>query len=79
MRAIEILIILAIAILLVLTSVPAVRRPRWYRILAAGTAGLTLIQLIFEGYRWQMVPAYALVFILGLAALRNPTRAKEPK
>jgi hypothetical protein len=46
---------------------------------------LVLLHLIFEGYRWQMVPAYALTALLFLATLRDilprgevPTRPGPP-
>ena len=34
------------------------------RILPAGALFLTLIHFVIEGYRWQMIPVYALTLIL---------------
>lgn len=49
--------------------------------LAAGlSGGLSIIQMLTEGYRWQMIPAYAECLILGglaLYHLRQSTHSKD--
>ncbi|RAR44680.1 acetylhydrolase [Paenibacillus sp. MDMC362] len=47
---------------------------------AALSGGLSLIQMITEGYRWQMIPAYAGCLIVGglaLYHLRQSTHSKD--
>jgi len=51
------------------------KRPRWIDFLPLVAVLLLLIHLIREGYRWQMVPAYALT---GLAFLLTVWRAFRP-
>jgi dienelactone hydrolase len=69
MRPLEICLLLLNALLLVWGIVPA-RRPRW--IVVAGLPGLPLMitQILFEGYRWQMLLAYVVTLILFLINLR---------
>jgi hypothetical protein len=60
MRTLEILLSLVNALALVALLVPLSRRLRWMRslaLLAPLTAGA---QMLVEGWRWQMVPSYAL-------------------
>ena len=45
------------------------RRPRWVDFLPGTAVILLIIQLIIEGYRWQMLPAYVLVIVLFLVTL----------
>lgn len=61
--------------------VGARRSPRWLRLLPSVAAGVALVQLGVEGYRWQMVPAYlmaALIFLFTFSyqtfALGAPAR-----
>ncbi len=52
------------------------RRPRWVDFLPATAVLFLIIQLLVEGYRWQMLPAYLLVvalFLLTLPRLRSPS------
>lgn len=44
-------------------------RPVWVRLLPALTLFVTLIHFAVEGYRWQMIPLYALTSLLALSAL----------
>lgn len=70
-----------IAILLVNVSVllwPMLtpRRPAWVDFLPLATINLIIVHWLVEGYRWQMVPAYALtgvLFLLSVPRLRRPT------
>ncbi len=45
------------------------RRPRWVDFLPRTAVILLIIQLVAEGYRWQMLPAYLLVVALFLVTL----------
>ncbi len=57
------------------------RRPRWVDFLPGTAVLLMIIQLVLEGYRWQMLPAYLLVvvvFLLTLPRLRS-TSSREKK
>ncbi|HBT08365.1 MAG TPA: hypothetical protein DEB18_01755, partial [Leeuwenhoekiella sp.] len=57
-----------IVLLLVLTGLPFIWKPLARRIplvLILGVlAALVVLQLVLEGYRWQLLPAYVLVLIL---------------
>ena len=83
MRPLEILILptLAAAMAALLVPLPPVRRFPWGRgLMALPVLGLLLIgaHLVAEGYRWQMVPAYALMGLCMLLDLRPPgMRAKR--
>ena len=44
-------------------------RPRLIQLLPLAALVLTLIHLVVEGYRWQMIPLYALTAILAIGAL----------
>jgi predicted dienelactone hydrolase len=75
MRPLEIVI----AFLLVISLVPFFfpRRPRGLGFLSAVGILVVILQLVFEGYRWQMLPLYVLtglVFLLGLPALLRGRR-----
>jgi hypothetical protein len=51
------------------------RRPRWLALGLPLTAlAFVFVQLLAEGYRWQMLPLYALAGGLGLAALLGSRR-----
>ncbi|MDQ3005338.1 MAG: hypothetical protein M3R47_08140 [Chloroflexota bacterium] len=60
MRPLELVISLLLAVYLLVPS----PRPFLIRILPVGALLLTLIHLGIEGYRWQMIPIYALTLIL---------------
>jgi hypothetical protein len=51
--------------------VPRIKRPRWMTFLPSLVVLLVLIHLVLEGYRWQMVPAYALTALTFLATVRG--------
>ena len=54
------------------------RRPRWVDFLPGSAVLLMFIQLLFEGYRWQMLPAYLLVVVLFLLTLPRLRSAASP-
>ena len=64
MRIFEILTLGTLFLALVARFFPEAKRPSWVNYFP-GAAGLfILIHLVIEGYRWQMVPAYSLAFLL---------------
>jgi predicted dienelactone hydrolase len=75
MRLFELLMLLLILPVLAWPLLPW-RRPRWVDFLPMAALLLLLLQLIFEGYRWQMLPAYlltGLLFLITLPRLRQPS------
>src|SRR5579859_7948321 len=57
--------------------VPGHRRPRWLFVFPVLAVVVAFVQLGVEGYRWQMVPADALValqFIAGIVSLVRKTK-----
>lgn len=69
MRTLEILALGVLFLALGAHFWPAKKRPFWVN-LVPGTAVLfTLIQVLIEGARWQMVPAYALAILLFVASV----------
>lgn len=76
MRLLEIVLILSFVPALLLPFVPPLRRPRWLYGLTLLPALLTPVQLLLEGYRWQLLPAYVLavmIALLRLPAVRRPS------
>jgi predicted dienelactone hydrolase len=65
MRPFEIIIPILLAVYL-LWQHP---RPLWIRLAPAAALVVTLLHFAIEGYRWQMVPLYALTSLLGISAL----------
>lgn len=71
MRIFEILLIAALVPVLLGFFVPRNRRPGLLGFFAWMALLLTIVHLIFEKYRWQMTPAYVLVVVVGLLAMRK--------
>jgi len=67
MRPFETLLLLANLLTLFLLAVPLPRAVRWMRHSAPIALLIAVAQVLMEGPRWQMVPAYALTgpFFLG--------------
>src|SRR5918994_7623671 len=79
MRPIEILLSLANLLAFLVLAVPRLRAVPWVRHLAPIALPIAGAQVLVEGPRWQMVPAYALAglfFVVWL--LRNIAPASEP-
>lgn len=74
MRSLEIFLLIALALTLVTSFIPWSKRPGWLRFLPAFPAIVLLLQVFVEGYRWQMIPAYALSGIVFLAGLPTMIR-----
>src|SRR6266545_5234569 len=65
MRPLEILLPLLLAIYLLWRQ----PRPAAIRLLPAVALVITLIHFSVEGYRWQMIPIYVLISLIGSSAL----------
>lgn len=84
MRLLEAAILLSLLPAVLGWFLPAHRRPRWLLFVPFLALGFTALHLLIEGFRWQMVPAYAVAMVLGLLsarALRSgaaPTPAPRP-
>lgn len=83
MRTFEILNLATLLLTLISFFVPRSKKPRWIAYLPSLAMLFVLIHLVFEGYRWQMVPAYLLTGVLFLGAVRNilpgvGTRSETP-
>jgi Platelet-activating factor acetylhydrolase, isoform II len=63
MRPLEILLSLANLLTCCMMAIPRLRATYWMGYLAVITVLIAGIQILFEGSRWEMVPAYALTII----------------
>ena len=70
MRLFETLTLIALLLSLLGLFVPRGKRPRWMAFLPSLAVLLVLAHLVLEGYRWQMVPAYALTVLTFLPTVR---------
>jgi len=69
MRPVELLLLLADLLAFVELAVPLARPARWMRPAAAVAVLVAVAQVLVEGPRWQLVPAYALTGLFLLARL----------
>lgn len=72
-------------ILLLVVNVPYVgwplfakKRPYWLHFLPLTAVLLTVLHLLIEKYRWQMVPAYVITAVLAVLALLRLTKPAKP-
>jgi len=70
MRLFETLTLIPLLLSLLSFFVPRGKRPRWVAFLPSLAVLLVLAHLVLEGYRWQMVPAYALTVLTFLPTVR---------
>jgi len=71
MQLFDSLTLLVLLVMLAALYVPVTKRPSWLRILPVPALVLASIHLVAEGFRWQMVPAYAvLAGVLAVAGWR---------
>jgi predicted dienelactone hydrolase len=68
-RTFEILILVTLFVRLVGYSFLSIRRSHWIDFIPSLAVLLTVIHLVLEKYRWQMVPAYVLTLLLFLLSL----------
>lgn len=78
MRTLEILILATLFLILVGCSFPPIKKARWIDLLPSLAVLLTLIHLVVEKYRWQMVPAYGLTLLLFLLSIPRIRRSERP-
>ncbi len=72
MRTLEITLLLLSAILPILSAQLLFKLPlKSRRIAIAGFISILLTHLVFEGYRWQMIPIYFLSFFFVITAIQN--------
>jgi len=69
MRILETLTLVTLCFVLAARLLPAEKRPSWVHYFPAVAVLFVLIHLGIEGYRWQMVPAYALASLLLVLSL----------
>ncbi len=74
MRTLETLILIALGPLIIGLTFWPMRRPGRLRVLAWTALALALLQLVVEGYRWQMIPAYLLVISACLRTREAPAK-----
>lgn len=78
-RGFEVLLTLAVVAAFARAVVPRSRGPRWTAYAAPLAASLALVQILAEGPRWQLIPAYALAagcllrFLVHLLVRPGPT------
>ena len=76
MRAFEILLLVALSVALLMVSLPHWRRTRWPSLSAIVSLLIGASQILAEGPRWLLLPAYALtVPLCGFSMLANRSTA----
>lgn len=78
MRPLEIVLLVAIVPAVAALFAARHRRPRWLLPFAIVAVVAGVAHLLIEGYRWQMVPAYALAALFLIAALVGRRRPLAP-
>jgi hypothetical protein len=73
-RPLEVVLSIADAVAFIVLSAPLRRRGSWLRHLAALAPLAAVAQVLSEGARWQMVPAYAVAVLAALAWLLKVVR-----
>jgi predicted dienelactone hydrolase len=79
-RTCETLILLTLFLRFVGYSFPPLKRSRWINLLPSLALLLTVVHLVVEKYRWQMVPAYGLTllfFLLNLLRIKRGGQAAQ--
>ena len=69
MRSLEALLLIADLLTWLLLSVPQLRAAQWMRLSATGTLLIAVAQLLVEGPRWQLLPAYSLTALFFLVSM----------
>lgn len=70
MRPLEVALMLCLLPGVLALFLPLSRRPRWTALVGLAALTLVPVQLLAEGFRWQMVPAYGLALLLGLLGIQ---------
>ena len=71
MRPLEALLAGLLTLSAVSLFVEPARRYRWVVLLPAAAIFVTVMQLLLEGYRWQIVPLYCIAVLSVVAMVRN--------
>jgi predicted dienelactone hydrolase len=79
MRPLEILLVAADLVVFLLLVVPLPGRAGWLRRAATITLPALGVQLLVDGPRWQLIPAYALTGLLLLVWLQSRIPAGKPR
>jgi len=79
MRLFETLTLIPLLLSLLSFFVPRGKRPRWMAFLPGLAVLLMLAHLVLGGYRWQIVPAYALTALIFLATVRGTMPGADPQ
>jgi predicted dienelactone hydrolase len=79
MRILEILTCATLLLTFISFFVPRGKKPRWVAFLPSLIVLLVLAHLVLEGYRWQMIPAYALTALTFLATVRGIIQGTDPQ
>ncbi len=69
MRPVEILLVVTDLLTFLVLAVPHLHATRWMRYIVLIMLALAIVQVLIEGQRWQMIPAYVLTGLLVLAWL----------
>jgi hypothetical protein len=76
MNPLEVLIFVALFFSLITLFILR-KRPHWLFYISGFIIIVVLFQVVFEGLRWQMIPAYALTLIIILVSLKKILSAKK--
>ncbi|HEY2816835.1 MAG TPA: carboxylic ester hydrolase [Casimicrobiaceae bacterium] len=80
MRPLETALTLVNAMALLVSARTSLRSSRWIQLLPPIIAAAAVAQLLIEGSRWQMMPAYALSAVLfAFLLLQSPPPTRAPK
>jgi predicted dienelactone hydrolase len=69
MRTLEILLLIADLLALAILAVPRLLSAPWWHLWVIGAMALAFAQVVVEGPRWQMVPAYALSLLFFVVSI----------
>ncbi|CAN5187732.1 carboxylic ester hydrolase [soil metagenome] len=80
MSILDIILLVGIVGVAVWRIIAGRNAPRPLRLAPLALAALALIQLVAEGYYWQLIPAWLVIAVLGLLSLRkpDPTAKRRP-
>src|ERR1035438_6929167 len=69
MRPVEILLLFTNLLTFLIVAIPRLHATRWMGCVVLITLSLAVVQVLMEGPRWQMIPAYVLTGLFSLAWL----------
>ena len=78
MRPLELVLLIGELLIFLVLVVPSLRSARWSRFSAVMVMVLASAQIILEGPRWQMVPAYVLSGLFLAVSLIRATEREAP-